>query len=73
MRLDLVCRPEVAIANRRFDYVCHAVILANLNHVVTVVALLKHLPEVNRQAVDLLRLMKANLVVVRGVAVIMLN
>ena len=73
MRLDLVRRPEVAIADWRLNDVRHAVILANLDHVVAVVALLKHLPEVDRQAVDLLRLVKANLVVVRSVAVIMLN
>ena len=72
VRLDLVGGPACAVANRVLDDVGNAVVLANLDHVVAVVALLEHLPEVDGQAVDLSWLGESHLVVVSGVAVVML-
>ena len=69
-RLNIVCCPNLTWRQAGLpDYFIHSVILADLNHIVAVVALLEHIPEVNREAVDILRLVEENLVVVGGVTV----
>ena len=63
LRLDLIGGPNFAYAERLSGDVRNFFKLPNLDHVVAVVALLEHEPEVDRQDVDLLRLIELDQIV----------